>query len=229
MGDYIVRHGLASRLIHWSVALLFFLTLLSGLPIWTPIFRGLASLFGGLAVCRWLHPWTGIGFVAATVVMVAYWMKDMHIEPGEWGWIGPKLVSYFLRRGGDDPTVGRYNGGQKIFFYIVAVLALGLLLTGIVLWYPMKFDAVLRQVSWVLHDAAFLAFAVSIVAHIYLGTAALPGTFKSMTRGTVSKEYARTHHPRWYRETTEAAAKPGTTSGAPPAGATDAGDKAPGR
>ena len=81
-------------------------------------------------------------------------------------------------------------------------LAIVLLASGIVLWYPPTFAAVWREVSWLLHDAAFLLFAVSIVGHIYLGTAALPGTFKSMTRGTVSKAYARQHHPRWYRETT---------------------------
>jgi len=235
VGEHIVRHSLASRVIHWSVALFFFLTLLSGLPIWTPIFRGLAALFGGLAVCRWLHPLTGIAFTAAALVMVLYWMKDMRMERGDWGWIGPKLIAYFRRRTDDDPTVGRYNGGQKIFFYIVALLAVGLLLTGVVLWYPMKFDEVLRQVSWVVHDGAFLVFVVSIVVHIYLGTAALPGTFKSMTRGTVSKAYARTHHPRWYRETTEAAAKvgttPGTPSGPPPpaAGPSGASGKPPGR
>ena len=225
VGEYIVRHSLASRVIHWSVALFFFLTLLSGLPIWTPIFRGVASLFGGLAVCRWLHPWTGIAFVAATAVMVMYWMRDMRMKAGDWSWLGPKFIDYFRRRGEDDPNVGKYNGGQKVFFYLVALLAIALLLTGIVLWYPLTFDAALRQVSWVLHDAGFLLFAVAIVGHIYLGTAALPGTFKSMTRGTVSKDYARTHHPGWYRETTGAAAKAGTPATAPP----DASTQPPGR
>jgi formate dehydrogenase iron-sulfur subunit len=216
VGDRIIRHALASRLIHWSVALFFFVTLLSGLPIWTPIFGWMARLFGGLAVCRWLHPWAGIGFVAGMAAMVAYWIHDMRMEAGDWGWLGPKLIAYFRRRGGDDPDVGKYNGGQKIFFYLVALLAVGLLATGIVLWYPMSFAAVLRQVSWPLHDAAFLVFAVSIVAHIYLGTAALPGTFRSMTRGTVSRAYARLHHPRWYRETTGAPTKERPASEEPP-------------
>jgi formate dehydrogenase subunit gamma len=112
------------------------------------------------------------------------------------------MISYFRRQSGEDPTVGKYNGGQKIFFYMVGLLAVVLLATGIILWYPLSFAALWRQVSWPLHDAAFLLFAVSIVGHIYLGTAALPGTFRSMTRGTVSKSYARKHHPRWYRETT---------------------------
>ena len=29
---------------------------------------------------------------------------------------------------------------------------------------------------------------------------AVAGTFNSMTRGTVSKAWARIHHPKWYRE-----------------------------
>jgi formate dehydrogenase beta subunit/formate dehydrogenase gamma subunit len=202
VGDRIVRHALASRVIHWSVALFFFLALFSGLPIWTPIFGWMAALFGGLSVCRWLHPWAGIAFSGAALLMIAYWFKDMLMAKGDWGWLGPKFIAYFRRKTAEDPTVGKYNGGQKIFFQLVGLLMLCLLATGIVLWYPGSFTADQRQVSWPLHDAAFLLFAVSIVGHIYLGTAALPGTFRSMTRGTVSKAYARLHHPRWYRETT---------------------------
>jgi len=41
-----------------------------------------------------------------------------------------------------------------------------------------------------------------IVFHIYLGTVAEPGTFGSMTRGTVTRAWARLHQPRWYREVT---------------------------
>jgi hypothetical protein len=57
VGDEIVRHRLATRVVHWVVALTFFLALFTGLPIWTPIFGWMASLFGGLHVVRWLHPW----------------------------------------------------------------------------------------------------------------------------------------------------------------------------
>jgi formate dehydrogenase beta subunit/formate dehydrogenase gamma subunit len=202
VGDRIVRHSTMSRVIHWSVALSFFLTLFSGLPIWTPIFGWMAAFFGGLSVCRWLHPWIGIAFVAATMTMIAYWLRDMRLTRGDWAWLGPKFVDYLRRRGAADPTTGKYNGGQKLFFYLVALLAFVLLATGVVLWFPSSFSASLRQVSWPIHDVAFLAFAVAIVGHIYLGTAALPGTFRSMTRGTVSKAYARFHHPGWYRDVT---------------------------
>jgi formate dehydrogenase iron-sulfur subunit len=201
VGDHIVRHGLGARLTHWLVALAFFVTLLTGLPIWTPVFRWLAPLFGGLAVCRWLHPWAGVALVGAAALMFFRWLGEMRMERGDWRWLGPKMLSYF-RQEGETEDVGKYNGGQKILFFLVPLLTVVLLVSGVVLWIPLRFGEVVRQASWVLHDAAFLFFLVAIIVHIYLGTAALPGTFQSMTRGTVSKAWARLHHPRWYREST---------------------------
>lgn len=201
VGNEIVRHRLASRVIHWSVALFFFVSLLSGLPIWTPIFGWMAHLFGGLYVCRWLHPWAGILFFASSLVMFAHWVAEMRLEPHERDWLGPKLFEY-LKYSGDDSQVGKYNGGQKLFFFAATVLALVLLLSGVVLWYPLTFAQPLREASILIHDLSFIAFAVMIIGHIYIGTAAEPGTFHSMTRGTVTKKWARLHHPRWYREVT---------------------------
>jgi formate dehydrogenase iron-sulfur subunit len=201
VADHIVRHGVGARVTHWLVALAFFVTLLTGLPIWTPIFGWMAALFGGLSVCRWLHPWAGVALVASAVLMFFRWVGEMRMERGDWGWLGPKLIAYF-RQEGEGEDIGKYNGGQKILFFAVSILTVLLLASGIVLWFPLRFAMGLRELSWVIHDAAFLFFALTIVVHIYLGTAALPGTFQSMTRGTVSKAWARLHHPRWYREST---------------------------
>ena len=40
------------------------------------------------------------------------------------------------------------------------------------------------------------------IIHIYEGTAAMPGTFHSMTDGTVTEKWAWTHHPAWYQKVT---------------------------
>jgi formate dehydrogenase subunit gamma len=104
--------------------------------------------------------------------------------------------------GAEDPQTGRYNAGQKVLFFLVSLLAVLLLLSGVVLWYPYEFSQDLRQASWILHDAIFILFAVTIVVHIYLATASEPGTFRAMTRGTVTKAWAKMHHPRWYRDVT---------------------------
>ena len=201
VGDEIVRERLSARVVHWTVALTFFLCLFTGLPIWTPYLGFLAGLFGGLHVCRVLHPWMGVAFAAASVLMFVQWISQMKLTPADRRFITPKgMLEYFQYRN-EDADVGKYNGGQKMLFWAAALGTLGLLLSGIVMWLPQPiFGQWLREASYILHDAAFSLFFAMIIGHIYLGTAAEPGTFRSMICGTVTKSWARLHHPRWYRE-----------------------------
>ncbi|HTY40869.1 MAG TPA: formate dehydrogenase subunit gamma [Thermoanaerobaculia bacterium] len=201
VGDEVVRHKLSSRVIHWAVSVTFFVCLFTGFPIWTPFFGWMAALFGGLSVCRVVHPWAGLAFFLAYAVMFFDWMSDMVFRPDEKGWFGPKLFRY-LRWEHEDDNVGKYNGGQKFFFWTAAAGAIGLILSGLVMWFPESFPALVRQFAFVLHDITFVLFAVAIVFHIYLSTVAEPGTFRSMTRGTVTRKWARLHHPGWYRDVT---------------------------
>jgi formate dehydrogenase subunit gamma len=202
VGDDIVRERLSARVVHWSVALTFFVCLFTGLPIWTPYLGFLANLFGGLHVCRLLHPWAGVAFAAASVLMFRQWVSQMLLTRADREFIAPRgMLRYFEYRN-DDAQVGKYNGGQKMLFWAAALGALGLLASGLVMWFPLAFPQPLREASYLLHDVAFSLFFAMIIGHIYLGTAAEPGTFRSITRGTVTKSWARLHHPLWYREVT---------------------------
>jgi cytochrome b subunit of formate dehydrogenase len=70
------------------------------------------------------------------------------------------------------------------------------------MWFPEVFGRILVAVSYVLHDIAALVMLAGFIIHIYEGTAAQPGTFQAMTRGTVREEWAWTHHPAWYADVT---------------------------
>jgi formate dehydrogenase subunit gamma len=203
VGDEIVRHKLSSRVIHWLVALTFFVCFFTGMPIWTPVFGWMATFFGGLAVCRVLHPWSGLAFFLAAAIMFFDWLGDMIFGRDERrGWWGPKLIHYMKWEIDEGEEVGKYNGGQKLFFWSVALGAIGVLVTGLLMWFPGKAGSVVMQLAYILHDVTFILFAVAVVFHIYLGTSAEPGTFRSMTRGTVTRKWARLHHPGWYRKVT---------------------------
>jgi formate dehydrogenase subunit gamma len=199
VGNEIVRHDRASRLIHWCVAVTFFVCLLTGMAIWTPIFGWMAALFGGLPTSRVIHPYAGVAFFLFSAAMFFQWIADMGLEPADREWIGAKTIRY-MRYETDDSDVGKYNGGQKLYFWAVSLGAVGLLVTGLMMWFPRTFHGFWMELAYIVHDATFILFAVSLVFHVYLGTAAEPGTFGSMTRGTVSKRWARLHHPRWFRE-----------------------------
>jgi formate dehydrogenase subunit gamma len=201
VGDVLVRFRYVTRVIHWGVAVTFFICLFTGLPIWTPIFGWMATLFGGLQVCRWLHAWTGILFSFFALLQFLHWISDMHMGDADKRFIKLKNFLAYMRWQTHDEEVGKYNGGQKILFWMSSLASLGLLLTGIVLWWPNLFGAGLRELSWLLHDVTFILFVLLIMGHIYLSIAE-PGTFSGMVKGTVTKDWARLHHPRWYRDVT---------------------------
>jgi formate dehydrogenase subunit gamma len=58
------------------------------------------------------------------------------------------------------------------------------------------------QFAYLIHDVTFILFAMLIVIHIYLGTVAEPGTFGSMTRGTVTGRGRASITRAWYRKFT---------------------------
>jgi len=203
VGGEIIRHRRATRLIHWSVALTFFIALFSGMPIWTPLFGWMAAFVGGLEVARVIHPYAGVAFVIASVFQFVHWLGDMTFGPSERGWWRPSTMVGYMRWENEPAWEGgKYNGGQKLYFFGVSRGMLGLVLSGLIMWFPRSFPEIVRELSYILHDFTFIVFAVSIVGHIYLSTAAEPGTFGSMIRGTVTRQWARLHHPRWLREVT---------------------------
>ena len=43
-------------------------------------------------------------------------------------------------------------------------------------------------------------FVAMIIGHIYIGTLGMEGAFEAMGEGTVDQNWAKEHHPLWYRE-----------------------------
>ena len=199
VGGEIVRHRRITRVIHWTVALTFFVSVFSGMPIWSPLFTWMAYLLGGLEAARLIHPWAGVAFFVMSTVQFFHWLGEMIFRSDERGWWRPSTLMSYMRY--DEEANwggGKYNPGQKLFFWAVTLGALVLLVSGIVMWFPIQFAPILRELSYLLHDVTFIFFMIAIMFHIYLGTAAEPGTFRAMTRGTVTRSWARLHHPGWF-------------------------------
>ena len=74
----LLRHPVYTRFLHWTVAIFFFLGLLSGLAIYSPwMFNWLTPLFGGGPMARLLHPWFGLLFVIAYLFQFLNWLSRM--------------------------------------------------------------------------------------------------------------------------------------------------------
>src|SRR5262245_38439199 len=135
--ELIVRHKAAVRLTHWTLAVFFFLATLTGFVLYTPYFAGLAGVFGGAATARFLHPWFSLGFVISVAFLFGHWRARMRSEPGDQVW--RKNFRAYMRYETELKEVGKFNAGQKLFFWSVIVGDSAYLLLGVVMWFRYSF------------------------------------------------------------------------------------------
>ena len=113
-----------------------------------------------------IHPWVGVAFFLVSGAMFFQWLADMHFEPSEREWLGPKAFEY-MRYQSDDSNVGKYNGGQKLYFWSVSLGAIGLLLSGLLMWFPRAFPRILMEFGYIIHDfTVHLLCGVARVSHL---------------------------------------------------------------
>jgi formate dehydrogenase subunit gamma len=196
--DTIERYRFAERLLHWWTALTFILLMLSGFALGYPRASFLAGIFGGGQSMRFLHPWIGVGFTAGVAGMFFAWAKDMRFDATDRMW--RRRLRTYARTGHTGLDIGRYNGGQKGYFWFSVIFGLLLFVTGVPLWYPWLLGSGFNQVARLLHHVAFLLMVGGFIIHVQLSAVMLPGTMTSMASGRVTRAWAAWHHPRWFRE-----------------------------
>lgn len=196
----ILRYTLIERVMHWLAALSYIYVLLTGLAFYSPHLYWLATILGGAPTSRFWHPWLGVVFALTIVWMLRAWRADMRITAVDRKW--GKAIEHYIRNEDEDlPPIDRFNLGQKQFFWAMLYAALGLLLSGLVLWFPEKIPWSLRGLRFaaiLLHVASALVTIGLFIIHVYMGTAVVRGGFTSIIRGEVSPAWARTHHRLWY-------------------------------
>ena len=199
----LLRHPVYTRFLHWSVAIFFILSLLTGFAIYSPwLFHWITPLFGGGPRTRLLHPWFGLLFDIFFLFQFLNWVAPMAWTEVDRRWV-KKMGNYVTNEQRlEDEDVGFFNGGQKLYFWAIVVSGVLFLITGLLMWFDDLVGRWVVAVSYVIHDLAALLMLAGFIIHIYEGTAHQPGTFRSMMDGTVTENWAWTHHPAWYRAVT---------------------------
>ncbi len=197
----IIRYTAGTRINHWIVAISFVLLALSGLALFHPALFWLTNLFGGGPWTRILHPFIGCVMAAAFYLLCVKFWRDNYLQQRDWIWLR-KITDVAANREENLPEVGRFNGGQKLLFFILVVCLICLLLSGIVIWrvyFSGFFSVGVIRVAALSH--AFFAFVLifAIIIHIYAGIW-VKGSVRAMTRGVVTPGWAWKHHRAWFRE-----------------------------
>ena len=197
----LVRYTAAERVNHWVTGICFILLALSGLAFFHPAFFPLTGLFGGGEWARIAHPFLGVLMFVAFARMFFRFRHLNVITPVDREWLAraKEMVD------GNDhnmPEAGKYNGGQKVMFWALAACMVLLLVSGIFIWrayFGLPVGVV--RVGAVVHAAVAAVMIAAIIVHVYAAIW-VKGTIRAMWYGTVTRAWARQHHPAWYREMT---------------------------
>ena len=198
--EMIPRYSFAERANHWIGALTYTYLLMTGLAFWSPYLYWLAAVVGGGPVARSWHPWVGLIFAASVFWTFKEWRRDMQMDESDRAWA--KAIPYYIKNEDDKlPPVGRFNYGQKLFFWGIFYGVILLLLSGIALWYTEALPWSLRFVRYaaiLIHASLALITIGLFLIHVYMSAILEEGSLTSMIHGKVTSAWAWTFHRSWY-------------------------------
>jgi len=200
----IERYTFHERICHWLTGFAYTYCLMTGLALYTPYLFWMAVILGGGPVSRFWHPWVGVAFVAAAVWMHALWRGDMVLSDADKRWLD-STKQYATNQDASLPPQGRFNAGQKVFYWLMYYGAIVLLISGLVMWFPelVPFSwRAIRPIFVILHECAALVTIGAFILHIYMGLFFVPGSLDGMLFGRVSRQWAKAHHRLWFEHAT---------------------------
>ncbi len=200
-GKKILRFSGFQRFVHWSVAILFVVLAITG-TLLTFGRAGLVPLIGSKAfgtiagVGKLLHDYLGPVFAIMLALMLFTFIKGNF---GTW-----TDIKWFFRGGGmlgAHASAGRYNAGEKVWFWIAMIVGAIVVVSGLVLDFPF-FDQTRSDIelSHMVHAIASIGLLAVSFGHIFMGTVAMEGAYESMKTGYCDENWAKEHHDLWYAD-----------------------------
>lgn len=198
-----------ARFVHWSHTITWFVMLLSGLVLFSPWWHWLAPVFGGAPNADLVHKFFAVIFISVPLIglvmkprsfvewmkTAAHWGKD-EIE------FMMKFPLDFLGFKVDMSPQDGINAGQKMNTFLFPTVGLGLVLSGIVMWFSGRFPASWIPIAYIVHDACWIIGTAQVCFHAYLGSLH-PGSGESFWAmfgdGRVKASWAKHHHTKWYK------------------------------
>ncbi len=233
-GHKIKRFSDLERIAHWTMALSFIVLAISGLNVTfgRELIMPLVGKenFGPMsAFMKASHNYVAFAFMFGVALSFVLWV--VHNLPSRHD------IVWLVKAGGllskhSHPPAKKFNAGQKLIFWGVAIGSLSLSLSGWALLFPYEHTffadtfnllagigidvpAALglpeppytviqeQQYNSLWHAIVAVVMICLILAHIYIGSIGMEGAFDAMGSGEVDENWAKEHHSLWVEELKE--------------------------
>lgn len=190
-GKEILFFNAFCRFIHWLAALFFTLLVVTGLMI---VF---GKYFGGgtlVSLGRSIHIISALVFSVSAVFMLLIWIKDMLPMPHDISWLF--IMGGYLSKEKKPVPAGKFNAGQKMWFWVATVGGGVMAFTGYIL-FAFKTPTDTLRLYAIIHNFLGAGLVGFFIIHLYMSLFAIKGAIKSMITGYKPEEEVRILHSKY--------------------------------
>lgn len=170
------------------------------------------DLFGGgffVRLMKNLHGIATILFAISIVPMFLMWGKRMLLSLYDIKWM--MIVGGYLSKIKNPVPAGKFNAGQKAWFWVAMLGGFVMILTGAAMYFLNFNTPILSSVfgltqvevlrlAAIVHNIIGIVCAVFLLVHIYMAVFAIKGAIHSIITGYKEEEEVYILHHYWYQE-----------------------------
>lgn len=189
--EQIYFFSLFARVVHFVAAVSFSLLVITGLMIIFGSFLGGGSL---IRTARYIHLISALVFVVPGVLMFVLWFKDMLPQLHDIAWMF--ILGGYLSKKKKPVPAGKFNAGQKMYFWFATVGGGVMAYTGYVIFgFGADLDTV--RIYTIVHNVLGGGLVAFYLTHCYMSVFAIAGSLESMKTGYKPKDEVDILHSRY--------------------------------
>ncbi|MBI2087130.1 MAG: cytochrome b/b6 domain-containing protein [Deltaproteobacteria bacterium] len=151
----------------------------------------LAVPFGRLTST--VHIASGLLFLGSLVALAVIWRPAMRFVSYDRDWL--KRLGGYFSRGHQILPAGKFNAGQKIWFYVSILLGILVSVSGALIYYPALLGLRWGILLYAVHTALAVASSAMVIGHVYLAVLAHPRAVRAIITGEMDEACLREDHP----------------------------------
>lgn len=196
---------LFNRIVHTIAAIAFMLIIPTGVVM---MFGG---VFGGgefVRVCKEIHAISTLLFIVSVVPMFTMWVRWMFVHWDDIKWL--MIVGGYLNKGKKPVPAGKFNAGQKMWFWLATLGGFVMIGTGAAMYFQdFRLDVLvsygISQIDFlranaIVHNVLGLAVLALFLTHVYMSVFAIKGAIHSIITGYKEEEEVEVLHSSFYKK-----------------------------
>ena len=127
--------------------------------------------------------------------MLIMWFKDMLPQLHDLAWM--LMFGGYLSKKKKPVPAGKFNAGQKMYFWLATVGGVVMAYTGYIIWGMGTTDLDTVRLYAIIHNILGMGILAFYLTHVYMAVFAIAGSLNSMKTGYKSKDEVDILHSRY--------------------------------